>query len=137
MQGCVLLSFPTNWLRNFSLLSFLSAFGLASVALISGIGVQPLSFDSSPNPTPHPKPQPIATHHPNPFFPDSLPHPHLLCSVSYQWYISDTDSTVTKLTEWDGVPLSASIMLAGLTGHVGLPPMYSSMQNQVTQSRGS
>jgi hypothetical protein len=23
-----------------------------------------------------------------------------------------------------GVPMAASIMLAGLTGHVGLPPMY-------------
>ncbi len=26
--GCIVLSFPTNWLKNFSLLSFLSVFGL-------------------------------------------------------------------------------------------------------------
>lgn len=34
IAGCVLLSFPTNWLRDYSLLSFLSAFGLFCVLLI-------------------------------------------------------------------------------------------------------
>lgn len=29
---------------------------------------------------------------------------------------------------WSGVPMAASIMLAGLTGHVGLPPMYAEMK---------
>jgi len=31
---CIVLSFPTNWLRDFSLLAFLSAFGLGCILLI-------------------------------------------------------------------------------------------------------
>ena len=85
--GCVALSFPTNWLKNFSLLSFLSVFGLLCVFLICiVVGYQLFGADAA-----------------------QVSDDHTLGSVG-------------------GVPMAASIMLAGLTGHVGLPPMYCAMR---------
>jgi len=83
---CVLLSFPTNYLRNFSVLSFLSAFGVLCVIFI--------------------------------------------CVVIGYSLLEDSAATGVDRKSYDvlGVPMSASIMLAGLTGHVGLPPMYASMR---------
>ena len=47
------------------------------------------------------------------------------------WYVFLAQTGIeTSVALWEGVPLSTSIMLAGLTGHVGLPPMYSAMRNQ-------
>ena len=39
IAGCVVLSFPTNYLRDFSLLSFLSAFGIGCIVLIVAVVV--------------------------------------------------------------------------------------------------
>ena len=87
IAGCIVLSLPTNLLRDFSVLSFLSAFGLACIVLIVAVVI----FN-------------VATLDP------ALPVPlHELADVS-------------------GLPMSGSIMLAGLTGHVGLPPMYAEMK---------
>ena len=86
--GCVVLSLPTNWLRDFSLLAFLSAFGLGSVLLICavvGCNMYTRTFDPTPLPP-------------------------------------------TVAARLEGVPMAASIMLAGLTGHVSLPPMYAEMK---------
>ena len=74
--GCIALSLPTNWLRNFSLLSFLSMFGLLCVAFICVVvGYQLLSAEPA-----------------------------------QVWGVEHTLSNV------GGVPMAASIMLAGLTG---------------------
>jgi len=86
---CVAFSFPTNWLKDFSLLSFLSAFGLGCVLLIIAV----VTFDAG----------------------DALLDPA-------------TPSAKTTLADVSGLPMSGSIMLAGLTGHVGLPPMYTEMK---------
>jgi len=86
--GCVVLSLPTNWLRDFSLLAFLSAFGLGSVLLICavvGCNMYTRTFDPTPLPP-------------------------------------------TVAARLEVVPMAASIMLAGLTGHVSLPPMYAEMK---------
>lgn len=85
---CILVSFPFNWLKNFSLLSFVSAFGFLCVLLI--------------------------------------------CTVAgYQMSARGEDSATVEhsLVKAEGLPMAASIMLAGLTGHVSLPPMYCSMAN--------
>ena len=85
ITGMVLLSFPTNRIRDFSVLSFLSYLGMASVVLIIAIVVSKLSVIAEPN-------------------------------------------TTQVLAKWDGLPMSASMMLAGLSGHVGIPPMYAEMK---------
>ena len=85
--GACLLSFPTNWLRDFSLLSFLSAFGLACVLLIVAVVVYNVA---------------------------ALP--------------PGGSHATQVLAQWDGVAMASSIMLAGLTGHVSLPPMYAEMR---------
>ena len=91
--GCVALSFPTNWLKNFSLLSFLSVFGLLCVFLICiVVGYQLFGADAA-----------------------QISDDHTLGSVG-------------------GVPMAASIMLAGLTGHVGLPPMYTATHTSIHAS---
>ena len=87
IAGCIALSLPTNLLRDFSVLSFLSAFGLVCIVLIIAV----VLFNvATIDPT---RPVPL----------------HELADVS-------------------GLPMSGSIMLAGLTGHVGLPPMYAEMK---------
>lgn len=86
---CVFLSLPTNWLKDFTLLSFLSAFGLASILLIClAVGYQ-LAVTAGPEGSPVPP--------------------------------------RTAAEPW-GLPMASSIMMAGLTGHVGLPPMYCEMK---------
>ena len=87
VAACIALSLPTNLLRDFSILSFLSAFGLACVVLIVGV----VFFN-------------VATH---------VPTVH---------------EPIRELANLSGLPMSGSIMLAGLTGHVGLPPMYAEMK---------
>ena len=82
--GCILLSLPTNLLRDFSLLAHLSAFSLFSIGLIVGV----VFFDVATTPRP----------------------------------------ADTQLADLSGLPMASSIMLAGLTGHVGLPPMYAEMK---------
>ena len=82
--ACILISFPFNWLNNFSLLSFVSAFGFLCVLLI--------------------------------------------CAVTTYEALGTTSVASHSPVRWGGVPMAASIMLAGLTGHVSLPPMYCSME---------
>ena len=93
--GCVLLSAPTNLLKDFNRLSFLSAFGLACIIFICAVVAYQLLLlwvvDSGIPPGD-----------------DKLP---------------DRSMLVTE-----GLPMAASIMLAGLTGHVSLPPIYASMK---------
>ena len=94
--GCTLALLPTNWLRDFSLLAWLSAVGLGAVVLI-------------------------------------------LCAVVYDVGAAALDGSAAsgalgalgaprELADASGMPMAASIMLAGLTGHVGLPPMYAEMK---------
>jgi len=87
MVGCIAISFPANWLKDFTMLSFLSFFGIFFILLICvvvGYNVATISANHKP--------------------------PEL------------------ELANFWGVPMAASIMMAGLTGHVGLPPMYSEMK---------
>jgi amino acid permease len=74
--GCVALSFPTNWLRDFEVLAFLSTFGLGCILLIAIVVV----YNVLEIPA------------------EGLPSPR------------------TEAALPSGVPMSASIMLAGLTG---------------------
>ena len=85
--GCSILSFPTNWLRDFTLLSFLSVVGTCCVLLIIVVVVYNV-FSVPP---------------------------------------SAPDAT-TELFDVDGIAMSSSIILAGLTGHVALPPMFAEMR---------
>ena len=87
VAGCVALSFPVNWLRDFEELAWLSAFGFAACLCICAVVV----FQ-------------VAT-----VGPDLAPPDREVAIVG-------------------GAPMAASIMLAGLTGHVGIPPMYCSMR---------
>jgi vesicular inhibitory amino acid transporter len=90
--GCVVLSFPTNWLTDFNRLSFISAFGLGCVIFICGdIGYEAAETLLTPGSSPH-----AGQRH--------------------------------ALLETRGLPMAASIMFAGLTGHVSLPPIYASMK---------
>ena len=95
IAGCVLLSFPTNWLRDFSLLSFLSAFGIGCVLLIIAVVVYQVVMRASGI--------------------EDVPSAH-------------HGFATTELAVPSGLPMASSIMLAGLTGHVGLPPMYAEMK---------
>jgi hypothetical protein len=85
----VAVSFPTNFLKNFSLLSFLSAIGIFSVLLIACVIVyDTASYAADP--------------------PQGAPPERVGLDAGR-------------------LPMAASIMLAGLTGHVSLPPMYAEM----------
>lgn len=90
--GCCALLFPTNWLRDFSLLSVLSAFGNGCVVLIILVVVYAFGLHVAGADGP------------------------------------DAPQPATELADWSGVAMSSSIMLAGLTGHVSLPPMYAEMK---------
>jgi hypothetical protein len=81
---------PTNFLRDFALLSVLSAFGSLCVLLIVGVVVYGVFLRVAPDGAADP--------------------PH------------------TQLADVSGLAMSSSIMLAGLTGHVALPPMYAEMR---------
>jgi hypothetical protein len=93
VSGCILLSFPTNFLRDFSRMAFLSNFGVSMICLIIVVVLYSVLVAAPP---------------------DS----------------AATPATPTALARLDGLPMSASIMLAGLTGHVGLPPQYAGMKTQ-------
>ena len=92
LAGSIALLFPTNFIRDFSVLSFLSAVGLGCIVLIIAV----IMFDVT-----------CAVAAPSPEV--SLDHPRQLIDLA-------------------GMPMAGSIMLAGLTGHVGLPPMYAEMK---------
>ena len=88
IAGCVALSMPTNLLKDFSMLAFLSSFGIGCILLIATV-------------------------------------------VMYDVLAIPAEGLVTPPTDGallEGVPMSASIMLAGLTGHVALPPMFAEMK---------
>ena len=93
--GCILLSLPTNLLRDFSLLSRLSAFSLFCIGLILAV----VAFD-------------VANAALDPAEGSAAP------------------PASRTLADLSGLPMSSSIMLAGLTGHVGLPPMYAEMKTR-------
>ena len=56
-----------------------------------------------------------------------------VCAILFQFAfsmdVSGSDSSRT-LIRWEGLALASSQILAGITGHVGLPPMYSAMADK-------
>ena len=86
--GCIAISFPANWLKDFTMLSFLSFFGIFFILLICVVVGYDVANTAPDAPPPPPR------------------------EAALPW----------------GIPMAASIMMAGLTGHVGLPPMYSEMK---------
>ena len=58
--GCIALSLPANWLKDFTMLSFLSFFGIFFIALICVVvGYNVLTIAADPD-APPPPPQELA-----------------------------------------------------------------------------
>ncbi|KAL3921342.1 MAG: hypothetical protein SGPRY_004938 [Prymnesium sp.] len=86
IAGCILISLPANWLKDFTMLSFLSVVGMAFILII--------------------------------------------CLVVGYDVIRERDGHAVEreFAVPMGIPMASSILMAGLTGHVGLPPLYSEMK---------
>jgi len=97
IAGCIAVSLPANLLKDFTMLSSLSLFGIVSILLVAAA----VAFDATSSASD----------------PSAPPPPHEVLNVG-------------------GLPMAASITLAGLTGHVGLFPIYEEMRTP-TRFRGT